>query len=123
MPNHRRVAGAALHGLLDEGDVGPAGRLLLHLLGHPLGAVPDDHDRAIDVDIGQRVDDVHDHRPAADLMQRLRAGGPHPRALTRRQHDRRNCHTPVLARREREIGVALPLRATNCVPGRGFEPL
>ena len=65
--DHRCVAGAALHGLLDEGHVRPAGRLLLHLLGDPLGAVADDHDRAIDVDLGQGVDDVHDHGPAADL--------------------------------------------------------
>ena len=99
MPDHRGIAGAALHGLLDEGDMGPARRLLLHLLGDPLGAVPDHHDRAIDIDVGQGMDDVHDHRTAADLVQRLRAGGAHSRALARRQHDRRNCHASVLARR------------------------
>ena len=44
--DQRRVAGAALHGLLDERDVGPRRADFLHLLGDPLGAVADDHDRA-----------------------------------------------------------------------------
>ena len=51
--DHRGVAGAALDGLLDEGDVRPCRRLLLDLLGHSLGAVPDDDHRAVDVDLGR----------------------------------------------------------------------
>ena len=88
MPDHRGVARAALHGLLDEGDVRPRRGLLLHLLGDPLGAVADDDDGALGVDLLEGVDDVHHHRPTADQVQRLRAGGPHSRALAGGQHDR-----------------------------------
>ena len=102
-PDHRRVTRAALHRLLDEGDVRPARRLLLHLLGHPLGTVADHHDGAVDVDVGQGVDDVHDHRAATDQVQRLGSSGAHSRALAGRQHDRRNCHATVLARRGAEV--------------------
>ena len=43
--DRRGVAGAVLLDLLGEGDVGPTGRQLLHLLGDLFGAVADDDDR------------------------------------------------------------------------------
>jgi len=78
----------ALHRLLDEGHVRPARCLFLHLLGHPFGSVADDHDRAIDIDVGQGVDDVHDHRAAAHEVQWLGPSRPHSLPLAGRQHDR-----------------------------------
>ena len=86
--DRRGVAGAALLGLLGEGDVGPRRRGLLDVLGDLLGAVADDDDRARRVQPLQGVDDVQHHRPAADAVQRLRSLRPHARPGACRQQDR-----------------------------------
>ena len=85
--DRRGVAGAVLLDLLDEGDVGPAGRELLHLLGDLLGAVADDDDRAFGMHQLEGVDDVQDHGPPADEVQRLGAARPHPGAFSGGEHD------------------------------------
>ena len=87
MPIDRGVAGAVLSDLLDEGDVGPTGCLLLHLLGDPFGAVADDDDRALGMHPLEGVDDVHDHGPPADEVQRLGAARAHPGAFSGGEHD------------------------------------
>ena len=81
------VAGAALHVLLHELEVQP-GAVLGELLGDALGAVAHHDDGPVDLLGRQRVEDVEHHRPPAEQVQRLRAGGPHPRALPRRQDHR-----------------------------------
>jgi hypothetical protein len=115
--DHGCVAGAALDGLLDEADVGPRGRLFLHLLGDPFGAVTDHQHRALDVQVLECVDDVHDHGPAADHVERLGPGRTHPRALAGGEHDCRNTHVSVLSQPSRRA------LACSLAPGRGFEPL
>ena len=57
------------------------------VFGDPLGAVPDDDDDALERQLGERVDDVQHHRPAAQLVQHLRRPRPHPRALAGGEHD------------------------------------
>ena len=82
-----RVAGAALHVLLDELDRHLGDELLLERLDDPLGAVTDhDHD-PLERELGQRVDHVQHHRAAAQLVQHLRRARPDARALTGGQHD------------------------------------
>ena len=76
-----RVAGAALHALLDELDRHLGDELLLQRLGDALGAVADDDDDPFERQLGQRVDDVQHHRPAAQRVQHLRRARAHPRAL------------------------------------------
>ena len=103
-PDRRGVAGAVLLDLLDEGDVRPRRRELLHLLGHLLGAVADDERGAIGPQQFERVDDVQHHRPAADQVEWLGAVGPHARALAGGEHDRQRI-------------------CSLMAPGRGIEPL
>ena len=81
------VAGATLDRLLDEQDVEGVGALVLHLLGDALGAVAGHHDGAHDLQVGEGLEDVHDHRPPAQQVQRLGALGPHPRAFAGGEHD------------------------------------
>ena len=82
-----RVAGAALHVLLDELDRHLGHELLLERLGDALGAVTDDdHDPLEHVQLGERVDDVQHHRAAAQLVQHLRRSGTDARALAGGQH-------------------------------------
>jgi len=76
--HHGSVTGAALDGLLDEADIRPGGGLLLHLLGDPFGTMTDDQHRALDLNVFQRMDDVHDHGPTADHVQRLGPRRAHP---------------------------------------------
>ena len=76
-----RVARAPLDGLLDELERQPRA-VLGELLRDPLGAMPDDDHRPLELGSGQRVEDVEHHRPPAQQVQRLRPGRPHPRALT-----------------------------------------
>jgi hypothetical protein len=85
-PDADRIAGAALHVLLHEVEQ-QVGVLLLELLGDALGAVTHDHHGAPRGAVAQRVEDVHQHRLAAQQVQRLGAVGPHAGALARRQHD------------------------------------
>src|SRR3954454_23583890 len=54
-------------------DVGGVGALVLHLLGDALSAVAGHHDGPHDLQVGESLEDVHDHRPAAQQMQRLGA--------------------------------------------------
>ena len=91
-PDGRRVAGAVLLDLFDEGDVRPRRCELLDLLGHLLGTVADDERRAIGLEQLERVDDVQHHRPAADEVEGLGAIGPHPRPFAGGEHDRGNAH-------------------------------
>ena len=99
-PTLHRVAGAALHVLLDEVEV-QVGRLLLQLLRDPLGAVADDDHGPAGIAVGQRVEHVEEHGPAAQQVQRLGPGRAHAHALTGGQHDggqRAGAHLPVLTR-------------------------
>ena len=83
-----RVAGAALHVLLDELDRHLGHELLLERLVDPVGAVADDdHDPFEHAQLGERVDHVEHHRPAAQLVQHLRRAGTEARALTGGEHD------------------------------------
>src|SRR5581483_4401966 len=47
-----------------------------------LGAVTDDDDGLVDRTVGQRVEDVQDHRAPAEQVERLRTGRAHAGALT-----------------------------------------
>ena len=78
-----RVAGAALHALLDELDGQIGDELLLHRLGDFLGAAPDHHDDALDRELHEGVEHVQQHRAAAERVQHLGSGRPHARALAR----------------------------------------
>ena len=80
------VTGAALHLLLDEFEP-QAGVVLGELLGDALGAVAHDHHGPVDLRRREGVEHVEHHRPAAEQVERLRPGRPHPRALARRQDD------------------------------------
>ena len=82
-----RVAGAALHALLDELDRHLGDELLLERLGDPLGAVADDDHDPLERQLGQRVDDVQHHRAPAQRVQHLRRAGAHARALAGGEHD------------------------------------
>ena len=53
-----RIAGPPLHDLLDELDLEPVRCLGGQRLGDPLGAVADDDDDPVEVELGQRVEDV-----------------------------------------------------------------
>ena len=67
--------------LLDEleGDLG--GELLLDGLADPFGAVADDDDDPGERELDEPVEDVEDHRAAAQRVQHLRRLGAHPGAL------------------------------------------
>ena len=81
--NADRVAGAALHALLDEFDRHLARDLLLERLGDPLGPVAhDDHD-PLERQCDERVHHVEQHRPSTERMQHLGCLGAHTRTLTR----------------------------------------
>ena len=115
--DHCRVAGAALHALLDERDVRPRRRLLLHLLGHPLCAMPDDHDGAVDVDADRAwITCITIGRPQIrwsgfGRVERIRE--PSPAASTIAE--------TVMCPFYR---TGAPIAGeVHCVPGRGFEPL
>jgi hypothetical protein len=77
-----RITGAALHALLDELDRHFGRELFLERLRDALGAVPDDHDDALERQRRERVDHVQHHRAAAQRVQHLRGAGAHARALT-----------------------------------------
>ena len=83
------VAGPPLHLLLDEVEVQAGGGLLADRLGHPGGAVADDHHGPLEVQLGQGVQDVQHHGPPAQPVQRLGPLGAHPGALPGSQDDRR----------------------------------
>ena len=72
-----------------------AGRLLLHLLGDPLGAVADDHDRAVDA-AGRSsawMTCITIGRPQMQV-QGLGARRPHPGALAGGEDDGGDGHVP-----------------------------
>ena len=82
-----RVAGAALHALLDELHRHLGHELLLQRLDDPLGAVTDDdHDPFEHAQLGERVDHVQHHRSAAQLVQHLRRTGAQAHPLTGGEH-------------------------------------
>ena len=86
---HRHgVAGAPLVVLLHELEA-EAGAVLHQLLGDALGAVAHDDDGPIELGGREGVEDVQDHGPPAQEVQRLGPGGPHAGSLTSRQHDGR----------------------------------
>ena len=95
--DHHRVARAPLDALLHERDVQARRAVGLDPLGDALRAVPDHDHGALDVEALEGLEDVHDHRAAADDVEGLRTFGPHARALARRQDDRRDAHNNVLA--------------------------
>ena len=84
------VTGAALFDLLDERDVRPRRGELGDLRRDLLGVVADDDCGRRRAQPLQGLDDVEDHRPAADHVQRLRAVRAHPRALAGGEHDGRH---------------------------------
>ena len=61
--------------------------LVLQLLRDHLGAVADHDDRLAHVALGQRVEHVEHHRPAAQQVQWLRTRRPHPGALAGGEDD------------------------------------
>ena len=84
-PDGERVAGARLRLLLDELDLHGRGGVLHQRLGDPLGPVADHDDDPGDVDLRHGVEDVEDHRAAAEEMEGLRPHRVHARPLTRGQ--------------------------------------
>ena len=84
-PDRDGVAGALLAVLLDELEA-QAGAVLGELLGDPLGAVADHHDGPLELGRRQGVEHVEHHRPAAQQVQRLGSGGPHPGPLAGGEH-------------------------------------
>ena len=78
------MAGAELLGLRGEEDVG----LVAEALADLVGRVADDDDDRLGPGASRRVDDVADHRPAADLVQDLGLLRLHPLAVAGRQDDR-----------------------------------
>ena len=116
-PDHRGVAGAALHGLLDEHVCPPRG-LLLHLLGDPLGAVPDDDDRSRQIDF------------ARAWMTCITIGRPQIRCSGLGRADRIREPSPAastIAETVMRPSMLVACRVVGAVrfsvPGRGFEPL
>ena len=109
-----RVAGAALHVLLDELDRHLGDELLLERLGDPLGAVTDDDHDPLERQLGERVDHVQHHRAAAQLVQHLRRARTDARALPGGQHD-----GGERAVATHESAPTAPQRAAR---GEGFEP-
>ena len=79
------VARAPLVLLLDELEAQP-GAVLGELLGDALGAVADHHDGPLELRRGQGVEDVQDHGPPAEQVQRLGPGRPHAGALAGGEH-------------------------------------
>ena len=82
-----RVAGAALHALLDELDRHLGDELVVQRLRDALGRVADDDDDAFERQLGERVDDVQHHRTTAQRVQHLRRPRTHPRAFPRGEDD------------------------------------
>ncbi len=80
-PDGQGVARAGLGQLLDELDLHGRRGQLDQRLGHPFGPVTHHHDDAAHVDLGHGVEDVEDHRPAAQQVQGLGALRAHPRPL------------------------------------------
>ena len=118
-----RVAGAALHALLDELDRHLGDELLLERLGDPFGAVADDDDDAFERQLGERVDDVQHHRAPAQRVQHLGRAGAHPGALAGGEDD--GGEGSVLAHvRAMVLGLTLvnTRGARSVARGRGFEP-
>ena len=85
--DQRRVAGPALHPLLDEVHRDVA-HVLEHGLGHPVALVAHDDRHPRGVGAGERVDHVHQHGSSAQPVQRLGARRLHPAALARGEHHR-----------------------------------
>ncbi|KAJ3079275.1 hypothetical protein HK102_003908, partial [Quaeritorhiza haematococci] len=118
-----RVARAELFGLDGEPDGGLAVERLVELIGR----VADDHDDGLRAGAAGRVDDVAEHRPAADLVQHLRPLGLHPLALAGRQDDRhrsfdRHVSAPPSKRRIPAVAPSSPcrLRARAILETRGY---
>ena len=93
MPRQRRhrqphgVTGAALLGLLDDGDgAGAEAREQRRLDGLVLVAEHGDH--GIGAERARELDRIADQRPAQQLVQHLGARRAHARPLARREHDR-----------------------------------
>ena len=129
-PDRRGVTGAVLFDLFDEGDVGPGRRELLDLLRHLLGAMADDEGRPLGSEELESVDDVEHHRPPADQVEGLRAGGSHARSFTCCKDDRRYCHcsgernrTPVLGTKNRCLTVRRPRTVARRHRIRGWRVL
>ncbi len=104
-PDAHGVAGAPLHVLLDEVD-DEVTCLVLQLLRHHLGTVPDDDDRLADLALGERVEHVEHHRPSTQQVQRLRSGRPHASALAGGEHDGGQ---PALGHHVRSTPTGLPV--------------
>ena len=86
-------------GLLDELDIQPARGVVDERLGHPLATVAHHHHDPVDVELGQRVEHVQDHRSAAQPVQGLGAVRAHPGPLAGGQDDggqRLGGHGPIL---------------------------
>jgi hypothetical protein len=83
-----RIAGAALHALLDELHRYLGDELFLERADDTLGAVADDdHDPFEPRELGERVDDVEHHRAPAQLVQDLRCSGSDACAFAGGKHD------------------------------------
>ena len=90
--DQHRVAGTPLGPLLDEIEAQARRRLLGDRLGHPGPTVAYHHHGPLEVELGQGVQDVQHHGPAAQPVQRLGALRAHPGPLPGGQHHRRQGH-------------------------------
>ena len=111
-----------------------------------LGVMADDHRGRRRPQSLQGIDDVEDHRPAADHVQRLRAIRAHARALAGSENNGSDTHKQGLPRRDADRRQSLRSPATQAAarplvrwrslaricatgssgcsaPGRGIEPL
>jgi hypothetical protein len=88
-PHGHGVAGPELFRLFDEGDGQRRRRVVDQGLGHPFAAMSDHHDDLLGRQLGQRVEDVEDHRSAAETVQGLRTRRAHPCPLAGGEHDSR----------------------------------
>ena len=113
----------ALHPLLDELDRHLGDELLLHRLGDPFGAVPDDDDDAFQRQLRERVDDVQHHRPPAQRVEHLRRVGTHARAFAGGEDDGGE-RSVLVHRLHRILGLGScdglpPLAARTLLGGEG----
>src|SRR5262249_29632712 len=109
-----RVAGAALHALLDRDDRDLGDQCLVQRLGHRLGPVAHDHDDALQRQLGQRIDDVQHHGATAQRVEHLGRPRAHARPLPGCQDN--SDERPLLAH-ARELPPS-----SGLARGRGFEP-
>ena len=105
--------------LLDEVDEEVGRAVLLEGLGDGLGPVADHHDRPLDVELGQGVEHVEEHRPPAQRVERLGQRRPHPGAVARR-HDHRtqrtHLHAPSSTPNETRSGASRSAREGGLEP-------